>query len=216
MAVAILIGIVGYGMSQAGTLPVLEDSETIIIEIARFLSTYGVFPALIAGVIMAGILAATMSTADSQLLTAASGISQNIVQDFFGIKLKEKTALIIARVTVIAISIVAIFLARDPNSSVFKIVSFAWAGFGATFGPVMLCALFWKRSNKQGALAGMIAGGAMVFIWKFGIAKLGGAFAIYELLPAFFFACIVNVIVSLATAAPAKELVDTFEKVSAK
>ncbi|MBE5853312.1 MAG: sodium/proline symporter [Lachnospiraceae bacterium] len=216
MAVAILIGIVGYGMSQAGTLPVLEDSETIIIEIARLLSTNGVFPALIAGVIMAGILAATMSTADSQLLTAASGISQNIVQDFFGIKLKEKTALIIARITVIAISIIAIFLARDPNSSVFKIVSFAWAGFGATFGPVMLCALFWKRSNKQGALAGMIAGGAMVFIWKFGIAKLGGAFAIYELLPAFFFACIVNVIVSLATAAPAKELVDTFEKVSAK
>ena len=216
MAVAILIGIVGYGMSQAGTLPVLEDSETIIIEIARFLSTYGVFPALIAGVIMAGILAATMSTADSQLLPAAAGISQNIVQDFFGIKLKEKTALIIARVTVIAISIVAIFLARDPNSSVFKIVSFAWAGFGATFGPVMLYALFWKRSNKQGALAGMIAGGAMVFIWKFGIAKLGGAFAIYELLPAFFFACIVNIIVSLATAAPAKELVDTFEKVSAK
>jgi len=216
MAVAILIGIVGYGMSQAGTLPVLEDSETIIIEIARLLSTYGVFPALIAGVIMAGILAATMSTADSQLLTAASGISQNIIQDFFGVKLKEKTALIIARVTVIIISIVAIFLARDPNSSVFQIVSFAWGGFGATFGPVMLCALFWKRSNKNGALAGMVAGGAMVFIWKFGIAKLGGAFAIYELLPAFIIACIVNIAVSLATAAPDKEIVDTFEKISAK
>ncbi len=214
MAVAILIGIIGYGMTQAGVIPALEDSETIIIQIAGYLSKFGIFPALVAGVIMAGILAATMSTADSQLLTAASGISQNIIQDFFGIKLKEQTAMVIARCTVIAIAVIGIFLARDPNSSVFQIVSFAWAGFGATFGPVVLCALFWKRSNKWGALAGMISGGIMIFIWKFGIAKLGGAFNIYELLPAFIVGCLFNIAVSLLTPAPEEEITKIFDQVN--
>lgn len=216
MAVAILIGIVGYSMSQTGVIPMLEgnNSETIIIQIASVLSTHGVIPALIAGVILAGILAATMSTADSQLLAAASSISQNLVQDFGKKKLESKTSLLIARATVIVISLIAVFIARDPDSSIFKIVSFAWAGFGAAFGPVILLALFWKRSNKQGALAGMIAGGVMVFVWKYGIATLGGAFAIYELLPAFVIALVVNVVVSLVTAAPSAEIVKTFEEVN--
>ena len=89
------------------------------------------------------------------------------------------------KITLLLIAVVAMFIARDPNSSVFTIVSFAWAGFGAVFGPVVLLALFWRRSNWQGALAGMICGGSMVFIWKYGISTLGGAWGIYELLPAF-------------------------------
>lgn len=218
MAVAILIGIVGYSMSKTGIIPMLEgnNSETVIIQIASVLSTHGIIPALIAGVILAGILAATMSTADSQLLAAASSISQNLVQDFGKKKLDSKTSLLIARATVIVISLIAVFIAQNPDSSIFKIVSFAWAGFGAAFGPVVLLALFWKRSNKQGALAGMIAGGVMVFVWKYGIATLGGAFAIYELLPAFIVALIVNVVVSLITAAPSEEIVKTFEEVNQK
>ncbi len=92
-------------------------------------------------------------------------------------------------------------------------VSFAWAGFGATFGPVMLAALFWKRSNTAGAIAGMIAGGVMVFLWKFVIAKLGGIFAIYELLPAFLTAVIAIVIVSLVTAAPEQAITEEFDAV---
>jgi sodium/proline symporter len=216
MGIAIFIGIVGYSMSKVGAIPMLmgSDSETVIIQIASVLSTHGVFPALIAGVILAGILAATMSTADSQLLAAASSISQNLVQDFGKKKIAQKTSLLIARLTVIAISLVAVFIARDPNSSIFKIVSFAWAGFGAAFGPVVLLALFWKRSNRQGALAGMIAGGVMVFVWKYGIATLSDALAIYELLPAFIIALLVNVVVSLATAAPSDEIVKTFEKIT--
>lgn len=216
MSVAILIGIVGYSMSKAGVIPMLEGntSETVIIQIASVLSTHGVIPALIAGVILAGILAATMSTADSQLLAAASSISQNLVQDFGKKKLENKTSLLIARATVIVISLIAVFIAQDPDSSIFQIVSFAWAGFGAAFGPVVLLALFWKRSNKQGALAGMIAGGVMVFVWKYGIAALGGAFAIYELLPAFIIALAVNVIVSLVTPAPSAKTVKTFEEVN--
>ena len=193
-----------------------SNSETVIVQIASTLSMRGVIPALIAGVILAGILAATMSTADSQLLAAASSISQNLIQDFGKKKLDTKTSLIIARVTVIVISLIAVFIAQDPNSSIFTIVSFAWAGFGAAFGPVVLLALFWKRSNKQGALAGMIAGGIMVFVWKYGISTLGGAFAIYELLPAFVIALLVNVAVSLATPAPSREMVEVFEEVNRK
>jgi sodium/proline symporter len=96
---------------------------------------------------------------------------------------------------------------------VFKIVSFAWAGFGAAFGPVILFSLFWKRCNKWGALAGMLAGGVMVFVWKYGISRLGGAWAIYELLPAFLVACVAIVAVSLLTAPPAKEIQDEFDLV---
>lgn len=214
MAVAILIGIIGYSISKAGRIPVLEGSsqaETIIVRIADVLSSYGVLPALVAGIILAGILAATMSTADSQLLAAASSISQNLLQDFFKIKISEKTSIRIARGTVVVISAIAVLIAQNPDSSVFQIVSFAWAGFGAAFGPVVLLALFWRRSNKQGALAGMITGGAMIFIWKYGIAKLGGVFKIYELLPAFIIALVVNVVVSLATAAPSEEVTKTFD-----
>lgn len=214
MAVAILIGIVGYTMSQTGALPVLEgrgDAEKIIVKIAALMSTHGIVPALIAGVILSGILAATMSTADSQLLASASSISQDLLQTFAGIKVSEKTSVRIAKLTVVLISVLAIFIARDPDSSVFAIVSFAWAGFGAAFGPVMLLALFWKRANKQGALAGMIVGGVMVFVWKYGIARLGGAFAIYELLPAFLFGLFADVIVSLATPAPDQAVLNAFD-----
>ena len=124
--------------------------------------------------------------------------------------------MIVARATVLVIAAIGITLAWDPNSSVFRVVSFAWAGFGAAFGPVVLFSLFWKRSNKWGALAGMVAGGVMVFVWKYLIAPMGGAWAIYELLPAFVVACIALVVVSLLTEAPEKEIVETYESVCAK
>ena len=218
MTVAVCIGMIGYSVSKAGRIPVLEgsNSETIVVQISNLLSTYGIFAAIIAGLILAGILAATMSTADSQLLSAASAFSENMLGDVFGVKLNAKQNMLVARLTVIVIAVIAVFLATDPNSSVFRIVSFAWAGFGATFGPAILFALFWKRSNRQGVLAGLIAGGAMVFIWKFGISKLGGAFAIYELLPAFVVASIAIVVVSLMTPAPEQELVDVFDEVNRK
>ncbi|WP_352399635.1 sodium/proline symporter PutP [Anaerotignum sp.] len=215
MTVAIFIGIVGYSMSKVGALPVLEGSgsETIIVQIAGLLSQNGVAVALLAGIILAGILAATMSTADSQLLAASSSVSHNLLQSFFGVKMSEKKAMSVARCSVIIISVIAAFIARDPNSSVFGIVSFAWAGFGAAFGPVVLSALFWRRSNKQGALAGMLVGGAMVFIWKYMIRPLGGVWNIYELLPAFLLSFITIIIVSLLTKAPNKEITDEFDYV---
>ncbi|MBP5245275.1 MAG: sodium/proline symporter [Clostridia bacterium] len=216
MAVAILIGVVGFSLEKNGTVAGLVDKERIIILLANVISEYGVLFAIIGGVVLSGILASTMSTADSQLLTAASGISEDIAKGVFGIKLSSKKSMIIARCTVILISIIAIILALNENSSVFRIVSFAWAGFGASFGPVILLALFWKRSNKYGAIAGMIAGAVMIFVWKFVIAKLGGLFAIYELLPAFVIGLVVNVIVSLLTKAPEKEVTDVYDEVNAE
>ena len=218
MGVAVLIGVIGYSLMKNGIIGPYDSAtaaETIIVDISAFLSKFGYIPAFVAGIILAGILASTMSTADSQLLAAASSVSQDLVQDTFKVKMSEKASMWLARISVVAISVVAVFLALDPKSSVFRIVSFAWAGFGATFGPMMLFGLFWKRTNKYGAIAGMISGGIMVFLWKYVISKLGGIFAIYELLPAFLLGCIVIVVVSLATKAPDKEITDVFEEVKA-
>ena len=216
MAVAVFIGIAGLGMTKAGALPVLADPERIIITVAQLISSHGVLAAVIAGVILSGILASTMSTSDSQLLAASSSFSQNLLQDLFGVKLTQKQSIAVARLTVVVIAVIAVFLARNPDSSVFKIVSFAWAGFGATFGPIVLLALFWKRSTLQGALSGMVVGGIMVFVWKFLIAPMGGIFGIYELLPAFVLALLVNVVVSLVTPAPSADVLATFDEVNAR
>lgn len=216
MAFAVMIGAVGLGMTKVGEIPVLEGSasETIIVQIASLLSTKGLGFALIAGVVLSGILASTMSTSDSQLLAASSSISEDILHGFFKVKMSEKKLMVIARVSLLVIAGIGVLLAWDSNNSVFKIVSFAWAGFGASFGPVTLLALFWKRSNRYGAIAGMATGGIMIFVWKFLIRPLGGAWNIYELLPAFILAIVVNVIVSLLTPAPDVQITETFDEVN--
>ena len=192
MGVAILIGIIGNAMTKVGAVPLLEGSasETIIVCISD------------------------MSTADSQLLAASSSISHNLLGGFFRVNISEKAAMQAARISVLVISVIAAFIARDPNSSVFGIVSFAWAGFGAAFGPVVLTALFWRRSNKQGALAGMIVGGVMVFVWKYLIRPMGGIWGIYELLPAFLLALAAIIIVSLATQAPEQAVLEEYDAVT--
>ena len=120
-----------------------------------------------------------------------------------------------SRIVLLAITAIAIIIALDENSVIFTIVSFAWAGFGATFGPLVLFSLFWKRINRAGAIAGMIGGGATVFIWKMLIRPLGGAFNIYELLPAFIVSCILIVVISLLTAPPSEEMKKEFDEVKA-
>ena len=193
-----------------------NDSENILVRLADLIASYGILAALIGGIAVAGILAATMSTSDSQLLAASSSVSQNLIRDVFKVNVSQKTEMLIARPSLVVIAIIAVFLARDPDSSVFRIVSFAWAGFGAAFGPVVLTALFWKRTNKWGALAGMVSGGAMVFIWKFLVRPLGGALDIYELLPAFIVALIMIIIVSLVTKEPEQEVYDEFDRYQAE
>lgn len=216
LGIAVLIGVAGLALVNNGIIDKYESAsaaESIIVDISRFLSTRGYIPAFIAGIFISGILASTMSTADSQLIAASSSVTKDILVNTFKMKLSEKKEMVIARLSVIFISVIAVILALDPNGSVFRIVSFAWAGFGAAFGPVMLFSLFWKRTTKWGALAGIISGGAMVFIWKYAIAKLGGIFAIYELFPAFVISAVFIIIVSLLTKAPDKSITDTFESV---
>ena len=220
MGVAIFIGVVGYAMVNAGVVS-LSDPERIIIEIAKLLSTHGWLLAIVAGLIIAGILASIMSTSDSQLLAAASSVSENIVKRFIKKDMKTKTSMLIARVTVAVIAVVAVIFAWDPDSSVFGIVSFAWAGFGVAFAPVVLFSLFWKRTTKWGALSGIVAGGITVIVWEYVITPLGKthgieALTIYELLPAFIIACVAIVVVSLLTKAPDKEIIEEFEAVKAE
>ena len=215
MGVSIFIGIVGRAASASGAIAVMEgsDSETVIVRFASLLAENGLLAALIAGVVLAGILASTMSTADSQLLTASSAVSKDLFSSVFHIEMDAKKTLRVSRLTLLVIALIGVFFAWDSTSSVFRIVSFAWAGFGASFGPVVLLALFWKRSNRYGALAGMICGGAMIFIWKFLVRPMGGLLDIYELLPAFLIALAVNVVVSLMTPAPSEEIVKEFDSI---
>ncbi|MCQ2470153.1 MAG: sodium/proline symporter [Ruminococcus sp.] len=213
MAVAISIGFIGNLLSKNGTVEQLEDSEKIIIKIAMYMGEHGTGLAIIAGLVFAGILACTMSTSDSQLLAASSSMSENILKGVFKIKMGNWMSMFSARAVLVVIAVLGVVLAWNENSSVFRVVSFAWAGFGATFGPVMLTALFWKRSTKFGAIAGMVVGGVMVFVWKFKIAALGGVFAIYELLPAFVAALFTIIVVSMLTPAPDPSVINEFEEV---
>lgn len=219
MGIAMCIGIMGFALSKGGFITTFDSStaaESVIVKIADLLSNNGVLAIIIGGLVLSGILAATMSSADSQLLAASSSVSEDIMGGIFKFNLSEKATMWVARVSVIIIAIIAVILARDPNSSVFAIVSFSWAGFGATFAPVMLCALFWKRCNKWGALAGMISGAIVIFLWKYMVRPIGGGWDIYELLPAFIVALIFIIVVSLITGKPDQEVVDTFDRVKKK
>lgn len=213
MAMVVLIGLAGKTMSANGLLPILSgsDSETVIVHISDLLSQYGIIPAFMAGLVLSGILASTMSTADSQLLAAASSVSQNLLQETFKMKLTQRTSMIAARMTVLIIAVLGVLIAYDPKSSIFGIVSFAWAGFGAGFGPLVMCALFWKRTTLPGAIAGMVVGGLMTIIWKYLIAPLGDIFSIYELMPSFLIGLITIIIVSLMTKAPDSQIIKEFE-----
>ena len=204
---AVLIGIIGRVLFPDALLTA-SNSESIFI----LLSSSFILP-LIAGFIMAGILAATISSSDSYLLIAASAFSKNIYQGILKKDASDKQVLAMSRATLILVAVIAAIIALDENSVIFKVVSFAWAGFGATFGPIMLFSLFWKKTSRAGAIAGMVTGGGMVFIWKLLVRPLGGILDIYELFPAFVISCLVIVIVSLFTEEPSKEIQEEFEYV---
>ncbi len=209
LAVAVLIGIIGRYIFPVTHLT-KSGAENIFITMSE-----SFLPPVFAGLVMAGILAATISSSDSYLLIAASAFAKNIYQGIVKKDASDKQVMNMSRIALLLIAVIAAFIAMDENSVIFTIVSFAWAGFGATFGPLMIFSLFWKRINRPGAIAGMVGGAAMVFIWKLAISKLGGVFAIYELLPAFIFSSICIIVVSLLTAAPSKEIEEDFEAVKA-
>ena len=207
LGVAVFIGIVGRQLYPTAHLT-KSSAENIFITLAT-----SALPPILAGFVMAGILAATISSSDSYLLIAASAFAKNIFQGICKKDATDKQVMVVSRITLLVLALVGMLFAMDENSVIFQIVSFAWAGFGATFGPLMLFSLFWKRTNRAGAVAGMVGGAGMVFLWKLVISKLGGVFAIYELLPAFIFSSVCIVAVSLLTKAPSKEIEEDFEAV---
>lgn len=216
LAAAVCIGVVGVAAVPQlldGVAPgaFSAQSETIFIVMTQLLGQYSGLLVVFVGIILSGILAATMSTSDSQLLVTASAVSQNFFKGVLKKDASDRQVLWISRLTIIIVAIIGAFLAADPNSSIFGIVSYAWAGFGAAFGPIMLFSLFWKRTTFAGAVAGMSTGFLGVLIWKNLLAPLGGGWAIYELLPAFIFSSLSIVVASLLTADPSQEIQDEFE-----
>ena len=207
LAVAVFIGIIGRQLFPVEHLT-KSSAEGIFITLAT-----NSLPPIIAGFVMAGILAATISSSDSYLLIAASAFSKNIFQGMFKKNATDKQVMWTTRITLLVLTLIGVLIALDENSVIFQIVSFAWAGFGATFGPLVLFSLFWKRTNRAGAIAGMVGGAGMVFLWKLVISGFGGVFAIYELLPAFIFSSICIVVVSLLTKKPSAEIEADFEAV---
>lgn len=207
LVVAVFIGIVGRQLYPTAHLTA-TGAENIFITLTR-----SSLPPILAGFVLAGILAATISSSDSYLLIAASAFAKNIYQGIWKKEASDKNVMTVSRITLLLITAIAMVIAMDENSVIFKIVSFAWAGFGATFGPLMLFSLFWKRINRPGAIAGMVGGAGMVFLWKLVISQLGGAFAIYELLPAFIFSSVCIVVFSLLTPPPSKEIQEDFESI---
>ncbi|MDD5934669.1 MAG: sodium/proline symporter PutP [Clostridiales bacterium] len=213
LGAAVVIGMLGHFI-----VPGLEDPESVFIKMSGTL-----FPSIITGIMLTAILAAIMSTADSQLLVTSSAVSNDLYGGLINKKAESKKLLWISRITVIVISIIAAILVSQPvaagvkpttimeklNESVFKLVAFAWAGFGAAFGPIVLFSLFWKRTTKVGALCGMIAGGVTACIWWL---CDGGIFDIYEIVPGFIVSSFVIIIVSLLTKVP-KEIMDEFDEV---
>ena len=212
LATAVAIGLIGRVLySDAYMVYGSGNTENIFILLSTKL-----LPPLLAGLVCAGILAAAISSSDSYLLISASAVSKNVWQGLIRKNASDKETMWVSRIVLILITFFAIFVATGKNQVIFTIVDFAWAGFGAAFGPLMLFSLFWKRTTYAGAIAGMVAGGVMVFIWNFFISKFGGIWSIYELLPAFLFSCIVIVVVSLLTKKPDAAIQAEFDAVSKK
>lgn len=204
---AILIGTLGtVYLKKFGITLDSVSAETVFSETMK-----NMYPAFIAGIFLCAILAASMSTADSQLLAASSAVSQDIFKGLIKKDAEEKEVMIISRFTVFLIALIALLLSLNPNSSIFNLVSFAWSGFGGTFGPLILLSLYWKRTTAPGAIAGLICGGITDVVWHYIPASVAKIFGLYEILPAFIVCLVVTVIVSLLTK-PNAEVIAKFEE----
>ncbi|MFT2099515.1 sodium/proline symporter PutP [Marinomonas sp. 2405UD66-6] len=200
---ALLIGLVGISYVDTNLAGNLADSEKIFMILVN-----AIFHPIVAGILLAAILAAIMSTADSQLLVSSSALAEDFYKQLFNKDATQEQIVKVGRLAVVMISVVALFLALNPESSVLGLVSYAWAGFGAAFGPAILLSLFWRNMNRNGALAGIIIGGVTVVVWK---QLSGGIFDLYEILPGFILSSLAIIIVSIATGTPEESVTETFD-----
>lgn len=201
LGIAVLVGTLGAGFL---TEPLTVSGAETVFSVTM----QKIFPAFIAGIFLCAILAAAMSTADSQLLVASSSFSQDIYKGLIKKDASEKEVLNVSRITVFIVAAIAFCLALDQTSSIFGLVSYAWAGFGGTLSPIILLALFWKGTTRNGALAGLITGGIAVILWH---NLSGGIFNVYEILPAFLICGIVTFVVSLCQKNKDPEMLKDFE-----
>lgn len=208
MAAALIVGIIGKAYLNNSLSDALR--EQVFIE-----SLKGLFPAFIAGIFLCSIFAASMSTADSQLLVAASAFSKDVYKPLIRKKASDNEMLIVSRITVLVVALIAIFIASDENSKIFDIVEYAWAGFGAVFGPIILCSLFWRKTTKLGALLGMVVGGVVMIIWANLSGGPGGIFDLYELVPGFVAGLIAIFLGSIFDKSDNKEVFAEYDKISA-
>lgn len=222
LGMAVLIGIIGRAYMYPTILGTAgaDTTENVFIQMILKLFTEEFSLAFIGGLFLCGILAAIMSTADSQLLVTASAVSQDIFKGIIKKDASDKTIFRISRYTVVVVALLAVLIAWDPNSSIMGLVSNAWAGLGSAFGPIVLLSLFWKRTNLPGAIAGIVSGGLTVIIWDYiplvGGQTLGAATGLYSLLIGFFVSLALIVVVSLMTKEPSKEMLQAFDDVKNK
>ena len=201
---AVLVGLVGIGYLEQPLQG--ADTEKVFILLVDAL-----FHPVVAGLCLAAILAAIMSTADSQLLVSAAALTSDLYKPFFRRAASEQELIWTGRVAVLVIAMIGLVLAWDPERKILDLVAYAWAGFGAAFGPTLILSLYWRRMNRYGALAGIIVGGLTVVIWK---QLSGGLFDIYEIVPGFIFSMLSIVVISLLTHTPEKAVLLDFDKVS--
>jgi len=204
LVAALFVGLIGRAYF---TEPLADSEQVFMLLVNEFAHP------LIAGILLAAILAAVMSTADSQLLVASSSLTKDFYKVLFRKEASEKELLLISRLTVLGIALIASFIALDPESNVLELVAYAWAGFGAAFGPLVILSLFWQKMTTKGALAGIIVGGLTVIIWK---QLSGGLFELYELAPGFVLSFIAIWIVSKIEGNPSKTVITLFDNYQSK
>lgn len=197
---AMLTGFIGISyIHDSGTA--IEDPETIFILLGEVL-----FHPIITGFLISAILAAIMSTISSQLLVTSSSLTEDLYKTFFRRSASDKELVTIGRLSVLLVSLIALFISWEKNETILSLVGYAWAGFGSSFGPLIILSLYWKRMTRWGALAGMIVGASTVIIWS----QAGLSDFLYEMIPGFAASLIAIIVVSLLTAKPSAEIEQQF------
>lgn len=219
LILACVIGVAGRAYLYPEVLSGGEEEKVFINMIVR-LFTEDVKMPIVAGIFLCGILAAIMSTADSQLLVSASSVAEDIVKGIIKKDASDRTVFKISRITVLVIAVIAYLIALNPNSSIMGLVSNAWAGLGAAFGPTVLLSLYWKRTNFQGAVAGIVSGALTVIVWDYiplvQGETLGSITGLYSLAVGFAVSLLFIVSISLVTPAPGEEMREAFDDVNRK
>ena len=200
------VGVAYFATHPEVSLTDKESAETVFLDLAQIL-----FHPFIAGMILAAVLAAIMSTLSSQLVVCSSALVEDLYGVFVKKKLSSNQSLWLGRAGVAIVAVIATLMALDKNNSILSLVEFAWAGFGSAFGPIVILSLYWRKLTLPGAVSGMVVGAVVTFFWR-QIFNLTETIDVYEMIPGFFLAFLVTVVVSLSTYQKNEEIEQEFDK----